>query len=237
MARTVKNYGMSKRSERERLKERAEPYWTTINEGQHVGYYRGARGGKWVARYRRPGAEAGYAKSTLGEADDVSDANGTTVLDWRQAQEKARQWFSDLDRQDGRVAGPYTVGDALDDYLKAFTGKSFAKTKARADAIRPELGMIEMKELTQNKVEDWHAARAKSPARLRTSKGAKEVRTRPIDGDDAVRRRRSTANRDLTVLKAALNEAFRRRKVATDTAWRMVKPFKGVDTATLPLRP
>lgn len=33
---------------------RAEPYWRNEGEGQHIGYYRGARVGKWVARYRLP---------------------------------------------------------------------------------------------------------------------------------------------------------------------------------------
>jgi integrase len=45
----------------------------------------------------------------------------------------------------------------------------------------------------------------------------------------AVRSRRATANRILTVLKAALNHAYQERYVSTDDAWRAVKPFKNVD--------
>jgi hypothetical protein len=37
------------------------------------------------------------------------------------------------------------------------------------------------------------------------------------------RTRRSTANRILTVIKAALNHAYHDGKVATDDAWRKVK--------------
>jgi integrase len=37
----------------------------------------------------------------------------------------------------------------------------------------------------------------------------------------------------LTVLRAALNHAFREGKVAHDTEWRRVKPFKNVDSARL----
>lgn len=43
------------------------------------------------------------------------------------------------------------------------------------------------------------------------------------------RRRRATANRVLTVLKAALNYARAAGKVQTDAAWEQVKPFKGAD--------
>jgi integrase len=44
-----------------------------------------------------------------------------------------------------------------------------------------------------------------------------------------VRARRSTANRTLTVLKAALNHAYIKGRVASDDAWRRVKPFRKVD--------
>lgn len=234
MARTVRNYAMNTRAARERLKVQTEPYWTMINEGQHLGYYRGKRFSKWVARYRRPGAKGGYTKITLGEADDITDANGSTVLDWRQAQDKARAWFDTLDKSDGRVAGPYTVSDALDDYLEAFQGKDVVNVRSRIDGlIRLALGKIDLAKLTQQQIEGWHRAMAKSPAKLRTSKGAKVDNVRPLTDDESIRRRRSTANRILTVLKAALNHAFRNRKVSSDLAWRLVKPFKKVDEAKL----
>ena len=40
-----------------------------------------------------------------------------------------------------------------------------------------------------------------------------------------------SANRILGLLKAALNHAFTGGKVASDTEWRKVKPFKAVDQA------
>jgi integrase len=54
----------------------------------------------------------------------------------------------------------------------------------------------------------------------------------PIDAD-TTRQRRSTANRVLTVLKAALNHAYHEGKVASDDAWRKVKPFREVDAAVV----
>jgi integrase len=55
---------------------------------------------------------------------------------------------------------------------------------------------------------------------------------RDTDGDpEAPRRRRATANRILTVLKAALNHAWREGKVPSDDAWRRVAPFREADAA------
>ena len=50
-------------------------------------------------------------------------------------------------------------------------------------------------------------------------------------GDGRSSRRRSTANGVLTLLKAALNHAFRMGRVADDTAWRRVQPFQKVSAA------
>ena len=50
------------------------------------------------------------------------------------------------------------------------------------------------------------------------------------DGD-ALRRRRASANRTLTVLKAALNRAWREGRVSSDEAWRRVEPFEEADAA------
>jgi integrase len=43
------------------------------------------------------------------------------------------------------------------------------------------------------------------------------------------RRRRSTANRTWAIFRAGLNHAFHTGKIESDSAWRKVKPFKGVD--------
>jgi integrase len=46
-----------------------------------------------------------------------------------------------------------------------------------------------------------------------------------------LRRRRDTANRTLTTLKAALNWARDHRLVDDDTAWRLVKPYRSTTSA------
>ena len=83
MGRAVKDAKLDKREARQKLAPQKEPHWRLISEGAHLGYYRGTRVGKWVARYRKPGSAGGYLKKTLGEADDIRDADGVAILDFR----------------------------------------------------------------------------------------------------------------------------------------------------------
>lgn len=238
MARTVKDARIDTRAARERLAVKEEPYWRLISEGAHLGYAKGKRGGRWVARFRASGhATKGYVKTVLGEADDTSDADGERFLNFKQAQVAARSWFDTIaagDRPAKVPTEPYTVGQALDDYMKQFSGKSVAATSSRVDVIiRPELGTVDTAKLTVTTLQAWLRKRAEAPARLRTASKADTIKTRETVGDEGIRRRRSTANRDFTVLKAALNVAFREGKIASDHAWRKVKSFKNVDGAKL----
>src|SRR5262249_29696135 len=67
---------------------------------------------------------------------------------------------------------------------------------------------------------------------LARSKPGKKPNHRKADkSPDGVRSRRATANRVMTVLKAALNHAWKAGHVASDDAWRRVPPFKAVETA------
>src|SRR3546814_4816139 len=74
---------------------------------------------------------------------------------------------------------------------------------------------------------------ASSPARLRTANGAEQNFREPADTDEARRRRRSSTNRILTILKAALNAAYRNGKAPADDAWRRVRPFPKAETPKL----
>src|SRR5206468_6524502 len=115
----------------------------------------------------------GYLKTTLGEADDVADADGDRFLDFRQAQGRARSWFGVAGGAGKHAA--FTVGDALDEYMETFRGKSVTATRSRIDAIiKPELGDVLVSELSSKVIADWHHRRASSAARLRTGKRAEQ---------------------------------------------------------------
>ena len=101
-----------------------------------------------------------------------------------------------------------------------------------AAGILPQLGKLSIGRLTRDKLKDWLRALAASPPRLRTKKSPlSQQRQRNTDNDpDAARRRRSSANRVLTVLKAALNLARAEGKVTCPAdAWSGVKAFREAD--------
>lgn len=238
MARMVRDARLETREARRRLPAQKEPHWKAIHQGGHLGYYKGSRGGTWLARWRGEGS-TGYRKASLGKADDARDSDRATVLSYRQAQAKAIERFAAWERaaagDEEEASAPLTVADAVDDYL-AWIDKHRKPTTARewrymAEAhILPALGESEVTKLTTAKIRKWHEELAAAPARLRTRLGA-APRYREMSADPDARARRATANRNLTVLKAALNKAFYDGKVPSDQAWRRAKPFRGADAA------
>jgi integrase len=237
MARTIQDAKLDTRAARQRLAQRREPFWRSISGGLAIGYRRGAKGGSWVARHYT--AEYGRRFQAIGTADDVADADGAHVLSFAQAQEAARKWFADLARQDGgEHVGPYTVKDCLAEYVAWLVGhrKTGHDARYRVDVhIVPQLGEIQCARLTAAAIQKWLRDLAASPARLRVKSDAKKPKHRPLDKRDpeAVRRRRSSANRTLTVLKGALNRAWRDGKIPSDDAWRRVEPFAEADAARI----
>ena len=68
-------------------------------------------------------AAGGYAEHKIGTSDDLQDADGVAILDYGQAQRAAREWWrAELRREEGHDTrqGPFTVADAVADYLKAY---------------------------------------------------------------------------------------------------------------------
>lgn len=100
--------------------------------------------------------------------------------------------------------------------------------------ILPELGSIQIEKLTTDRLNRWRNKIATQPKRVRSKRTAVEPATRETaDDEDARRARKATANRILTMLKAALNRAFHADRVLSDSAWRKVKPFRKVDEAVV----
>jgi integrase len=236
MARTVRDAALMTRSARLRLTVRTKPYWRVIEQGLHLGYRRRFTGGTWIARRRD---EHGvYVESKVGLADDLQDANGDSILDFSQAQHVARQWWTNQLRLasgfDPPNRRPYTVARAIADYIEDYRrrgGKACDSIESVArQNILSELGGVLVAKLTTRRLLDWHRGIAERARRWRSRPGGK-ANLAEFDRKDpeAVRRRRATANRVLTYLKAALNHAWRSGIVPSDDAWRRVKPFKAVD--------
>lgn len=227
MARRVKDANLETREARTRLKVRGKPYWRAIEKGTHVGYRRlKGKPGTWWARFYAGNKD--YVVEALGAADDLSDADGIAILAFWQAVEVARERRKlRAYTAAGKPIGPLTVRAIFEDYL-AFVetnrrGGSYDARKRAERSIYPTLGDIEVAALTADQLRKWHADLAKT----RTRRGP------AFNGDDAdhVRRRKASANRVLTILRSALNRAWRDGKVPSDAAWRQVRPFTGVGIA------
>jgi len=246
MARTKRDTKIDNRTNRQLLAAKSEPYWTVLEVGRALGYRKSSKGGgTWIARLYRPDAKPAKKYEALGAADDFHDADGIDILNFSQAQAKAQVWFSEeLDRfaeREGLVVSSsrkkYTVGNALDDYLKEAEQRGVKGIKIMTTTInahiRPALGDIELKKLSQQRIKDWLQELAESPRRM-TGKVREEVKHLPDPStDDERRARKDTANRILTNLKSALNYALASHRYRGPANWRDVKKYKGVESARL----
>jgi integrase len=233
VARTVRDANLDSRTARSRLKARGKPYFRGMEPGLHLGYRKPLSGpGKWVARHYI--GEQSYEVETLAIADDYSDPDGVAVLSFHQAQVLARARMVGRAHAAAGKTGPLTVSDAIEAYIEFLSANRKSAPLARyvADAfILPTLGKVEVAALTTDQLRAWHGKIAKTAARIRTKPGKKQ-KFKIDEGDpERDRRRKSTANRILTILKGALNRAWRDGKVSSDSAWRRVEPFESVDSA------
>lgn len=220
MARSTRNVKLETRTARASLKA-GKRYWQPVGKGLALGYRKGKNVGAWYVRQAQPGNR--YAIEAVGSADDHREADGLTVLNYFQAQDLARTKAG----QAVKARTRYTVADAMREYLAWAddNSRSADKTRKTVEAhILPKLGERLVSDLTTPELRAWHQAVAVAASRRRKKSGK---------DPEAGRRRKSTANRVLTVLKAALNRAFADEKVSSDTAWRKVKPFPKVEAAKI----
>jgi integrase len=225
MARRVRDASLESRTARAKLEPRGKPYYRSIGPGLHLGYRKGDGARRWVARVY---SEGQYKVEVIADADDIMDADGINILNFGQAQDRARALITK------KPVGPYTVAEAIAAYIVHLEGRSTCKeTAARLAASVPQsLQDRPVDGLARQELVDWHRDIAKQPPRVRTSKGG-PLAYREVDfGDPEVaRKRKVSANLLLIMLKAALNHALLEEKVSSNKAWSKVTPFEGVNVA------
>jgi integrase len=223
MARTIRDTALETRAARGRLRASGKPYYRSLEPGLHLGYRKPLSGpGKWVARHYI--GDQRYEVETIGIADDYSDADGVRIVSFRTAQTLARERATARAYHAAGKHGPITIGDAMEAYFEFLEAhrKTARDARVRAEAlIIPALGDVEVGQLTTEQIKKWHVGLTKTAAR----------HAQQDDGDNHRRRRKATANRMLTTLKAALNLAWRDGRTPSDAAWRRVKPFADVNAA------
>ncbi len=190
MARSARSATLETRSARLRLPITRKPIFVKLGRQLGLGYRRNQTAGTWVMRVA-DGKRGNWIRA-IGSADDFEDADGVNVLDFWQAQDKARSLA-----RGGKPAGPVTIRQALDHYeadLRTRGGDTGNVTRVRAH----------MTDALSRKLVDGVAARD-----LRGWRDMLAERLAP-----------ATVNRTTTALKAALNlAADHDERIISRRAW------------------
>jgi integrase len=215
--------------------------------GLYIGYKVNEFSRSWLAKRYVGTGKYEWFPNGIGKADDAATANGVDILSFDDAVNKAIEWADNAKELDGHGTPTntrYTVKQCVLDYIADKQNekrKELYRDTATANAhIIPALGDIELKELTHSRLKAWRDSLAKGDPRRGYAKG-KRGRSRPKADQSSeaeaeyLRKRQSSANRVLTVLKAALNWSLQERRqfIKSDNAWKHVKPFKGVEVAKI----
>ena len=207
---------LSKVGERVRLKRRAgdEPHWQRIRPGCFVGYRPSRSGGKgnWFARAYDPELTK-YRRKPLGSYSALS---GNEV--YAQAKRDAEVWTDTVETGGLQSQKLETVADACRAYAEA---KPAAEGILRRTVFHDPIAKIKLDKLRRYHLREWRVRLENAPALITRNKGG-EKRTKP--------RSKSTVNRDMVPLRAALGRVLPPGAPNTDAAWQeALKPHKGAD--------
>lgn len=202
---------------RAKLAQRSEPHFHAIDKGKALGWRAGAD--TWIAR-KTIGRRKVY--KTLGKQPSFS-----TAL------KKAEAWFAMLEVG---AEAHYTIDTAIADYIdhrrieKGEDSAKEARQLLHKSALKKFTGR-EVATVTTDELKRWRNSFV--PRNLPETKEHAELSEdqRRERLEELQRRAKDTANRHWATFRAALALAFQDGKVASDTAWRRVKPFPDVGKA------
>jgi len=232
MPRAVRDTRLDTRTARQKLSVKRHPYKRAIEQGLILLYYRGKNRGSWSVRIYNVAAGKYGEEYKLGLANDYRNEDGIEVLNFKQAQESAKKKAEEvtLTRTGKSKAGPYTVKNAVDDYLDWFKAhrKSYRNVENRMNChVLPHFGDRLVQDLTRDEIEKWHRKLAQTKAQV----GGHKRKKKKLRKNSDPRARKVTANRMLAYFKAALNRAYTGGKIPCNPVWKTVEPFKGVEKA------
>ncbi len=241
MSRTPREHKLETRESRGKLKTRTEPYWRQVIPGTFLGYRKGKNTGAWIVRQRNEGG--GYAEQRIATANDHMDADGEIVLSYGEAVKRATS--AQLAERTASAPRHLRDGMALNDVLGYYLTEHLAGKGSESNArgmiarhVRPSIGGKLATALSADDLRAWHrGVAAKAPAR-RTPKGKRTSDANPAKAympadTDSIRARQVSANRVLTIVKAALNFAWKQDKLPKELPayWLKVAPFSIKDDA------
>jgi integrase len=197
------------------------PEYERVGVGLSLGFCKLKRGHEWRARMAIGGKHV-YKK--LGEAEQVE---GDGHMTYKEAKAAAEEWQIESIRYRGR----YTVQQAIDVYISKLSLENGTQpaelTRARLYRhVPPDTMQKVASDLTVNDLTEWR----NELVNLATEKNADaEKDFTEKQKEEALRKRKATANRTMSMLQAALNHSYNlgRIKTAEMPQWKRVKKFAG----------
>jgi integrase len=132
MARSTRSSKLETRTARLKSPVSKKPYFVAVAPGVGLGYRRNKTAGTWVVR--AADGRGGNWTQAFAVADDFEDGNGTDVLDFWQAQDRARVLARGGKDADEDSSKPLTVAQTIDRYeidLKARGGDVYNAQRVR----------------------------------------------------------------------------------------------------------
>tara|TARA_Y100000296_G_scaffold87293_1_gene131860 strand:+ start:178 stop:1353 length:1176 start_codon:yes stop_codon:yes gene_type:complete len=209
---------LSRIGDRERLKPKSgdEPHWHRLRQGVYLGYRPSKKtdGGTWFARFY----DADTNRNKRKRLGDYGTLTGHDVF--KQAKTDAEAWAATVESGGERARDMVTVKDACLAYLEE-KPNSIAEGVFRRHVYDDPIAKVKLDKLRRHHLRSWRKRLEKAPALLsRTKEGEKRCKERA----------KSTVNRDMVPLRAALGRVLTLGAPNTDAAWQeALKPFRGAD--------
>jgi integrase len=186
MPRKLRSSILETRTARLKLPRRRKPFWVAVSSGISLGFRRNAGPGSWSVR-AADGKGGNWIKS-LGYADDHEDANGSTIMTFWEAVDRARALARGDDADAGR---PVTLDEALKDYARdlAVRGAGRANATVVLKHLPPSLLAQPVAMLTARALRSWRDGLTKvmKPASVnRMAKNAKAALNLAASHDDRI---------------------------------------------------
>lgn len=205
---------LSKVKDRDALLSRREPHWQRIRPGCFVGYRPSVRegAGTWIARAYDEDKRA-YRLKALGDFGELP------ARDRFAAAKKEVEAFFDLVDSGGFIEVKVeTVEDACRRYAKA---NPEAEGRFRRHVYSHPIARLKLAKVRRNHLNDWRQMLAEKPAMVSRRKKGDKI-TRP--------RAPASINRDMAMLRAALNGVLAHGTPGTEAAWQeALKSIRNAD--------
>jgi hypothetical protein len=188
MARSIRSTTLETRTNRLRLPPRVRPYAVRVAPGVRLAYRRRVTAGSWSV-LAADGNGGAWIK-IFADADDFENADGENILDFWQAQERARALARGGDDKPTSNA-PKTAEEALDEYeddLKARGGEAANVSRVRSHLTPALLGKpVALLEVDELKRFRNRLKKARAPSTVnRIANGLRAALNLAADGDKRI---------------------------------------------------